>query len=77
MKMEPIDCSETSAVRTQTPGNYPKENITYRTRRKLKINKSRIDYRGGGGVKTPRGTKGGKFTGNPVYLKIKKKQNII
>jgi len=29
MKMEPIECSETSAIRTQTPGNYPKENILY------------------------------------------------
>jgi hypothetical protein len=27
MKMEPIECTETSAIRTQTPGNYPKENI--------------------------------------------------
>jgi len=27
MKMELIDDSETSAIRTQTPGNYPKENI--------------------------------------------------
>jgi len=27
MKMELIEGSETSAVRTQTPGNYPKENI--------------------------------------------------
>ena len=27
MKMEPIEGSETSAFRTQTPGNYPKENI--------------------------------------------------
>ena len=26
MKMEPIVSSETSAVRTQTPGNYPKRN---------------------------------------------------
>jgi len=26
MKMEPIVCSETSAIRTQTPGNYPKRN---------------------------------------------------
>ena len=25
--MEPIDGSEMSAFRTQTPGNYPKENI--------------------------------------------------
>jgi len=27
MKTEPIEGSETSAFRTQTPGNYPKENI--------------------------------------------------
>ena len=26
MKMEPIVNSETSAIRTQTPGNYPKRN---------------------------------------------------
>jgi len=26
MKMEPIVISETSAIRTQTPGNYPKRN---------------------------------------------------
>ena len=25
--MEPIEGSETSAIRTKTPGNYPKENI--------------------------------------------------
>ena len=29
MKMEPIVSSETSAVRTQTPGNYPKRNKLY------------------------------------------------
>jgi len=27
MKMESIEGSETSAIRTKTPGNYPKENI--------------------------------------------------
>jgi hypothetical protein len=27
MKMEPIEGSETSAFKTQTPGKYPKENI--------------------------------------------------
>jgi len=33
-------CSETSAIRTQTPGNYPKkEQITFRTGRKLKNKK--------------------------------------
>jgi len=26
MKMEPIVSSETSAIRIQTPGNYPKKN---------------------------------------------------
>jgi len=26
MKMEPIVSSETSEIRTQTPGNYPKRN---------------------------------------------------
>jgi len=26
MKMEPIVSSETSAIRNQTPGNYPKRN---------------------------------------------------
>ena len=29
MKMEPIETSETSATRTQTPGNYPKENTIH------------------------------------------------
>ena len=29
MKMEPIQCSKTSAIRTQTLGNYPKENILH------------------------------------------------
>ena len=29
MKMEQIECSETSAYKVQTPGNYPKENIIY------------------------------------------------
>jgi len=30
LKMEPIEGSETSAFRTQTPGNYPKENILHK-----------------------------------------------
>jgi len=29
MKMELIEGSETSAIRTQTPGNYQKENILH------------------------------------------------
>ena len=29
MKMEPIEGSETSDIRTKTLGNYPKENIYY------------------------------------------------
>jgi hypothetical protein len=29
MKMEVIQCSETSAYKIQTPGNYPEDNILY------------------------------------------------
>ena len=29
MKMEPIECSQTSAISTQTPGKYPKENTLH------------------------------------------------
>jgi len=29
MKMEQVDCSETSAYKVQTPGNYPEENIQH------------------------------------------------
>jgi len=29
MKMEETDCSETSAHKTQTPGNYPEESIQH------------------------------------------------
>jgi hypothetical protein len=29
MKMEPIEGSETSVIRTKKPGNYPKENILH------------------------------------------------
>jgi hypothetical protein len=29
MKMEQIECSETSAYKIQTPGNHPEENIQY------------------------------------------------
>jgi hypothetical protein len=29
MKMEQIECSETSAYKIQTPGDYPEENIQY------------------------------------------------
>jgi len=29
MKMEQTECSETSAYKIQTPGNYPEENIQY------------------------------------------------
>ena len=29
MKMEPTVSSETSAIRTQTPGNYPKRNTLH------------------------------------------------
>jgi len=29
MKMEQTECSETSAYKLQTPGNYPKESIRH------------------------------------------------
>jgi hypothetical protein len=29
MMMEQIECSETSAYKIQTPGNYPEENIQH------------------------------------------------
>jgi hypothetical protein len=29
MKMERIECSETSAYKIQTPGNHPEENIQH------------------------------------------------
>jgi hypothetical protein len=29
MKMEQIDCSETSAYKIQSPGNHPEENIQH------------------------------------------------
>jgi hypothetical protein len=29
MKMEQIECSETSAYKIQTPGNHPEENIKH------------------------------------------------
>ena len=29
MKMEQTDCSETSAYKVETPGNYPEENIQH------------------------------------------------
>jgi hypothetical protein len=32
LKMETIQCSETSAISTQTPGNHPKENLLHLTR---------------------------------------------
>jgi hypothetical protein len=38
MKMEQIECSETSAYKIQTPGESPRrKHTTYRTRRKFEI----------------------------------------
>jgi len=38
MKMEQTECSETSAYKIQTPGNYrEKKHTTFRTRRKFEI----------------------------------------
>jgi len=36
-KMEQTECSKTSAYKIQTPGNYPEEHTTFRTRRKFEI----------------------------------------
>ena len=51
MKMEPIVSSETSAVRTETPGNYPKRNNLHlehgeslRTRSNVKISRNLTSY---------------------------------
>ena len=43
MKMKKIDCSETSAYKIETPGNYPKENKLYSEH--VEILKSRIKLR--------------------------------
>ena len=45
MKMEQAVCSETSAYKIQTPGNYPeKKHTTFRTRRKFEIKKMHTDF---------------------------------
>jgi hypothetical protein len=35
MKMEQIECSETSAYKIQTPGNHPEENIQHKEKKCL------------------------------------------
>jgi len=35
MKMEQTECSETSAYKIQTPGNYPEENIQHTEQAKV------------------------------------------
>jgi hypothetical protein len=50
MKMEQTECSETSAYKPQTPGNYPKESIQHLEpgeslkSRILKITPTGFDY---------------------------------
>jgi hypothetical protein len=39
MKMEQTECSETSACKIQTPGNYPEENIHLQHGESLKSRK--------------------------------------
>ena len=39
MKMEQTECSETSAYKIQTPGNYPEESTQHSTQRKFEIKK--------------------------------------
>jgi hypothetical protein len=46
VKMEQIECSETSAYKLQTPGNCPKESIQHSTNFPKKIYKSRLKMTG-------------------------------
>ena len=41
MKMEQTECSETSAYKLQTPGNYPKESIQHREHGEQSVPKRR------------------------------------
>jgi len=44
MKMEQTECSETSAYKIQTPGNYPKESIQHSVHgESLKSRRFRLD----------------------------------
>jgi hypothetical protein len=46
MKMEPIQCSETSAYKIQMPGNYPEDNILHpQHRESLKTTRVEEPYR--------------------------------
>ena len=48
MKMGPIEGSETSAFKPQTPGKYPKENILHKERgESLKSRQGGIGYNAG------------------------------
>jgi hypothetical protein len=44
MKMEQIECSETSAYKIQTPGNHPEENIEQRISCSVLNNKLVFSY---------------------------------
>ena len=70
MKMEPIVSSETSAIRTQTPGNYPKRNKCililctnsvsniFHSRKKCSSEKSSTRFKSNlKGIQTPRTSK--------------------
>jgi len=47
MKMEPIEGSETSAIRTKKAGNYPKENILHTEHSEsLKSRRGLVVFRG-------------------------------
>jgi hypothetical protein len=45
LKMEPIQCSETSAISTQTPGKTPKENIFQEKKNFLAVKVFGVDKR--------------------------------
>jgi hypothetical protein len=42
LKMEPTQCSETSAFNTQTPGKYPEDNLSLQHGESLKTRKNWI-----------------------------------
>jgi hypothetical protein len=49
MKMEQIECSETSAYKIQTPGNHPEENVQHTEHgESLKLNRLLLTYMRGG-----------------------------
>jgi len=51
MKMEQTECSETSAYKIQTPGNYPEESVQHRALIPILFNKECMWEQKIGGLK--------------------------